>query len=167
MSVRLSWECGSGHFTANALHPFIKESTESLCACLVAHSWPVVDFSSSSAHEFMVPAGNLAYQSNAVSQRVLTKRRIIKASFPAMPPKSNSPVPRAFSLLDQTKEICIQFRRVRAWLDPVFSPGRVGGEDWQSSSFNGGVLIEKKASPNKWRILMESRFDAGEIHRSG
>ncbi len=86
MSVRLSWECGSGHFTANALHPFIKESTESLCACLVAHSWPVVDFSSSSAHEFMVPAGNLAYQSNAVSQRVLTKRRIIKASFPAMPP---------------------------------------------------------------------------------
>ncbi|RXI05906.1 hypothetical protein DVH24_017948 [Malus domestica] len=52
-------------------------------------------------------------------------------------------------------------------LDPMFSPGRVGGEDWQSSSFNGGVLIEKKASPNKWQILMGSRFDAGEIHRSG
>jgi hypothetical protein len=31
----------------------------------------------------MVPAGNLADQSNAVSRRVLTKRRIIKASFPA------------------------------------------------------------------------------------
>ena len=49
----------------------------------------------------------------------------------------------------------------------MFSPGRVGGEDWQSSSFSGGVLIEKKASPNEWQILMESRFDAGEIHRSG
>jgi hypothetical protein len=49
----------------------------------------------------------------------------------------------------------------------VFSPGRVGGEDWQSSSFSGGVFIEKKASPNEWQILMESRFDAGEIHRSG
>lgn len=46
MSVRLSWEWGSGHFTANALHLLIKESTESLCACLVAHSWAVVDFSS-------------------------------------------------------------------------------------------------------------------------
>lgn len=45
MSVRL---CGSGHFTANALHLLIKESTESLCACLVAHSWAVVDLSSSS-----------------------------------------------------------------------------------------------------------------------
>lgn len=40
----------------------LKESTESLCACLVAHSWPVVNLSSSPAHEFMVPAGNLAYQ---------------------------------------------------------------------------------------------------------
>jgi hypothetical protein len=47
----------------------------------------------------------------------------------------------------------------------VFSPGRVGGEDWQSSSFSGGVFIEKKASPNERQILMESRFDAGEIHR--
>jgi hypothetical protein len=48
----------------------------------------------------MVPAGNLAYQSNAVSQRVLTKRRIIKASFPAplkmtnMLPRGPSPVKR-------------------------------------------------------------------------
>ncbi|OIW15497.1 hypothetical protein TanjilG_32901 [Lupinus angustifolius] len=31
-------------------------------------------------------------------------------------------------------------RRVRAWLDSVFSPGRVGGEDWQSSSFSGGLI---------------------------
>lgn len=53
------------------------------------------------------------------------------------------------------------------WLDPVFSPGRVGGENWQSSSFSGGVFVEKKASPNEWQILMESRLDAGEIHRSG
>lgn len=45
------------------------------------------------------------------------------------------------------------------------SPGRVGGEDWQSSSFSGGVFIERKASPNEWRILMD--LDAGEIHRSG
>ncbi|KAF1893360.1 hypothetical protein Lal_00001826 [Lupinus albus] len=37
-------------------------------------------------------------------------------------------------------------RRVRAWLDSVFSPGRVGGEDWQSSSFSGGVFIEKRAA---------------------
>jgi len=40
------------------------------------------------------------------------------------------------------------------------------GGDWQSSSFSGGVFIEKKASPNEWQIWMESRFDAGEIHRS-
>lgn len=38
----------------------------------------------------------------------------------------------------------------KKWLDPVFSPGRVGGEDWQSFSFSGGVFIEKKASPNEW-----------------
>ncbi|GKF96914.1 hypothetical protein Tco_0292735, partial [Tanacetum coccineum] len=31
----------------------------------------------------------------------------------------------------------------------------------------GGVNVEKKASPNKWQILMESRLDAGKIHRSG
>ncbi|GFS28595.1 hypothetical protein Acr_00g0002710 [Actinidia rufa] len=41
--------------------------------------------------------------------------------------QSHSPVPPAFSLLDQTKEIFIPFRR--AWLDRVFSPGRVGGEN--------------------------------------
>ncbi|KAI3681474.1 hypothetical protein L6452_36271 [Arctium lappa] len=58
-------------------------------------------------------------------------------------------------------------KRVRAWLDPVFSPGRVGGENWQSSSFSGGVFVEKKASSNEWQILMESLMDAGEIHRSG
>lgn len=46
----------------------------------------------------------------------------------------------------------MKFRRVRAWLDPVFSPGRVGGEDWQSSSFSGGVFIERKASPNEWHL---------------
>ncbi|KAK4839762.1 hypothetical protein QYF36_024753 [Acer negundo] len=46
-------------------------------------------------------------------------------------------------------------RRVRAWLDPVSSPGRVGGEDWQSSSFSGGVVfIERKASPKEWQIWM-------------
>ena len=39
----------------------------------------------------------------------------------------------------------------------MFSPGRVGGEDWQSSSFSGGVFIEKRASPNEWDIFMESR----------
>ncbi|KAI3739777.1 hypothetical protein L2E82_30188 [Cichorium intybus] len=30
-------------------------------------------------------------------------------------------------------------KRVTALLDPVFSPGRGGGENWQSSSFSGGV----------------------------
>lgn len=33
----------------------------------------------------------------------------------------------------------------------------VGGEEWQSSSFSGGVFIEKRASPNEWQIFMESR----------
>ncbi|GKD32539.1 hypothetical protein Tco_1248048 [Tanacetum coccineum] len=28
------------------------------------------------------------------------------------------------------------------------------GENWQSSSFSGGVFVEKKASPNEWQILM-------------
>ena len=49
----------------------------------------------------------------------------------------------------------------------MFSTGRVGGEDWQSSSFSGGVFIEKKAPPNEWQIWMESRLDAGEIQKSG
>lgn len=48
----------------------------------------------------------------------------------------------------------MKLRRVRGWLDPVFSPGRVGGEDWQSSSFSGGVFIERKASPKEWQIWM-------------
>lgn len=52
-------------------------------------------------------------------------------------------------------------------LNRVFSTGRVGGEDWQSSSLSGGVFIEKKAPPNEWQIWMESRLDAGEIHKSG
>ena len=42
----------------------------------------------------------------------------------------------------------------------MFSPGQVEGKDWQSSSFNGGVLKEKKGLPNEYQILMESRFDA-------
>ena len=37
----------------------------------------------------------------------------------------------------------------------MFSPGRVGGEDWQSSSFSGGVFIEKKVSPNEWKIFLD------------
>ncbi|KAI3811882.1 hypothetical protein L1987_16578 [Smallanthus sonchifolius] len=41
------------------------------------------------------------------------------------------------------------------------------GENWQCSSFSGGVFVEKKAPPNEWQILMESRLDVGEIHRSG
>ncbi|GJV66470.1 retrovirus-related pol polyprotein from transposon TNT 1-94 [Tanacetum coccineum] len=38
---------------------------------------------------------------------------------------------------------------------------------YEFHSGGGGVFVEKKASPNEWQILMESRLDAGEIHRSG
>lgn len=53
----------------------------------------------------------------------------------------------------------------------VFSPGRAFLE---AKTGTGkvhhsvvGLFIEKKASPNEWQIWMESRLDAGEIHRSG
>lgn len=60
----------------------------------------------------------------------------------------------------------MKFGRVRAWLDPVFSPGRVGGEDRQSSSFSGGVFIERKASPNEWHLSFGDRvslIDKGRV----
>lgn len=41
----------------------------------------------------------------------------------------------------------MEFRRVGFF--PVFFPG---GEDWQSSSFSGGVFIE--TSPKEWQIWM-------------
>lgn len=37
-------------------------------------------------------------------------------------------------------------------LDCVFSPGWVGGKDWQSSSFSGEVFIKSNGSSNKWCI---------------
>ncbi|CAL0322656.1 unnamed protein product [Lupinus luteus] len=40
--------------------------------------------------------------------------------------------------------------------DSMFSPGQVGGKDWRSSSFSGGVFLQKRASPNEWQIWMAS-----------
>ena len=39
------------------------------------------------------------------------------------------------------------------------SPGRVGGEDWQSESFSGGVFIERKASEREREIRRREKRD--------